>query len=1122
MNPFDVKTVELSGANLIEASAGTGKTFSIAVLVVRLIIEKSIPVSKMLLVTFTEAAAAELKERSIKFIREAIEEFENEGSSGNSMIEEIVKDFDKDRYEAKENLYSALLEIDQAMMCTIHSFCQRTLNEFAFETNQAYGKELITDVSAINAKYIQEFIREELSSLPVLILEVVLPIFHSLAGKIIDNQLAGKRYIKSTTDEIDIAICLSELNEYEEFKLNLIDETQLNEMREVIKNSNNRYVVKSRQTYIDKVSSIENAITALEKNDPKTFNNLFPELSEQVLPRFEKIKALKNQLQDWLIVNFINWISSKIEVTLKKKNLFTYDDLINQLFEVRMNENLKQILRAKYDAIFLDEFQDTDQKQFDIFYNLFQEDSTKILFYIGDPKQSIYSWRKADLNTYYQARNSILESKRFDMKVNFRSSAQLIAALNHFFDPTGDFDTFENGVEASEQNRINYIPVSSANTKSIGLVMNKVEFPPIRVVNQHCNNDEIYESIELTLKNIFFGGFTLNDQQVKPSNVCVLTRTNKQSKAVKDILNKLSIPSVISDDAKIIDSTEAKELLYVLEAILAPQKSTIQKAFLSYLLNYKVEEIKELDFDYYVERCTTYSKIWAKDGVYVALNSFIADFNMIQKLQDKQIEGQRVISNLKQLIELLQEKELRNAFTPSETYTFLQNQINASSDQEVSEYAQRLENDEDTVKIVTIHKSKGMEYDIVIAPFLDLEDNEKFEVSSIRIPRDEHGNNYVYVTNPITDQNLKQYYTIQQKQENRRLIYVALTRAKYNLIIINKTHSKGKTIYEITHSLTGFIKALPGNTNTIEVINREDLERVAKGKLVTGLEDVQVTKNPLPSITLTDSKYKKMSYSFLAAHPTKGFKEQIVEYEFGTYDQFVFKDLPKGAHIGNLLHDIFEYIDYSDTSKWIHIIQNVIIRYLPTQKDNPAFSESLLKLIDHTLQAKIQFEDKSFQLATLIREKRKNEFEFNFAIPNKFDVSELETILNDEVRTIKTNYNEVQGMMTGFIDLFFEHDGKFYILDWKSNFLGDSIEDYNQTGVANAMNESNYHLQYLIYALALDKYLTSKLPGFDFEQQFGGVIYLFLRGNREGEHTGVYTQKVTKEELKRLKLVLKV
>ena len=1111
---FDVKTVELSGANLIEASAGTGKTFSIAVLVVRLIIENKIPVSKMLLVTFTEAAAAELKERSIKFIREAITEFVQEGNSGNAILKEVIQNFNGDKNDAKERLYTALLEIDQAMMCTIHSFCQRTLNEFAFETNQAYGKELITDLSAISTKYSQAFIREELSSLPVPILDVVLPIYNTCASEIIKNQLAGKKYVNSSIDELDFEGCLQEMIDYEVFKSNLINESQLVEMREVINNSKNGYVVRARQDYLDKVSSIENAIHALECNNPKTFNNLFQELSEQVLPRFDRLQTLKKQLKDWLIVKFIDWISTKIKVLLKKKNLFTYDDLIDQLFEVRMNEGLKQILQDKYDAIFLDEFQDTDQKQYDIFYNLFQEDSTKILFYIGDPKQSIYSWRKADLNTYYQARNSILESKRFDMKVNFRSSPQLIGALNHFFDPTGNFDTFENGAEASEQNRINYITVTSANTDSKGLVKDKVEFPPIRIINQHNNNGEIFESSKLTIRHLFFGGFTLNNKQVKPSNVCVLTRTNKQAKAVKEILDQLSIPSVISDDAKVIDSSEAKELLFILESILSPQKSSIQKAFLTYLLNYKVEDIKESDFDYYVERFASYGKIWLKDGVYVALNSLFTDFNIIQKLQKKQISGQRVISNLNQLIELLQEKELRNSFTPSETYTFLQNQINSTSDAEVSEYAQRLENDEDTVKIVTIHKSKGMEYDIVIAPFLDFDESEKFDFSSIRIPRDEQDNNYVYVTNSIVNGELKAHYALQQKQENRRLIYVALTRAKYNLIIINKTKND-------KHSLAGFIKVLPENPNGIQVINREALEHVPLGNLE--IEVLESFKVPIPSLTFPDSNYKKMSYSFLAAHPSKGFKEQLAEYEVESYEQFIFKDLPKGAHIGNLLHDIFEYIDYTDNTKWMEIIQNGVIRYLPNQKENSLFLDFLFKLIEHTLLANIQIDKVSFHLTMLTREKRKNEFEFNFAIPNKFEISKLESILEDENNKIRTNYGEVKGMMNGLVDLFFKHNDKYYILDWKSNFLGDAMEHYDEDKLTEAMNESNYHLQYCIYTVAIKRFLESKLgDSFDYDKHFGGVIYLFLRGVRKGKSTGIYTNKLPLEKVKKLENILKL
>ena len=1111
MNNFDVKTVELAGANIIEASAGTGKTFSIAVLVVRLILENEILVSKMLLVTFTEAAAAELKERSIKFIRSAIEEIEVPGSSGNSVISEIVNDFTGNKEEAKERLYTSLLNIDKAMMCTIHSFCQLTLNEFAFETNQAFGKELIADLSSISLKYRETYIREKLSVLEVPILEVVLPIFTSLSGAILDNHLSRKRYVPASIVEFDEAAFLNQLQIYEDLKSNLINEEKLIEMREVINNSTNKIVIKSKQSYLEKVSSIENTVNAIEKNDPKTFINLFPELSDPLHEQISIINNLKIQLKDWAIKQFIDWIADKIEAALKQKNLFTYDDLIDQLYKVRYSEKLKQILREKYDVIFLDEFQDTDQKQYDIFYNLFQEDSKKIIFYIGDPKQSIYSWRKADLKTYYEARNSIDENKRFDMKRNFRSSVQLINALNQFFQPNEDFDTFENGAEV---NRINYIEVTSANTDRIGLIKEGLEFSPIRVINNHCNNAEINKSIEVTLKYLFFGGFELNKQKIRPSNVCVLTRTNWQSKTVKEILNNLSIPSVISDDAKVIDTVEAKELLFVLDVILLPQKSSIQKALLTLFFDYKINDLKELDFDYYVELFTSYSKIWTNDGVYVALNMLLTDFNIIPKLQEKQISGQRVISNLKQLIELLQEKELRNSFTPNETFLFLQNQISSSSDAEFSEYSQRLENDEDTVKIVTIHKSKGMEYDIVIAPFLDFDDSEKFDFSSIRMPRVDDQNNYVYVTNPIVDNTIQQQYKLQQKQENRRLIYVALTRAKYNLFIINKTKND-------KHALAGFIKALPTTLNGIQLINREDLEQVEIGVLEKDFVDLKMINEPLPSLNIPDSKFKRISYSSLAAHPTKSAKEAIAEYEQGSYDQFIFKDLPKGAHVGNLLHDIFEYIDYTDASKWEEIIQMVVIRYLPNQKENSVFLASLYKLIVHTLNSTIQFGEESFHLSSLVREKRKNEFAFNFQLKENVSISELENVLEDETRKVQTSYNNVQGMMTGFIDLFFEHEGKFYILDWKSNFLGDHIDHYNQENLLNGMNESNYHLQYLIYALALDKYLSSKLPGFNFEQQFGGVIYLFLRGNREGQKEGVYIQTVTQAELANLKAILK-
>jgi exodeoxyribonuclease V beta subunit len=178
-------------------------------------------------------------------------------------------------------------------------------------------------------------------------------------------------------------------------------------------------------------------------------------------------------------------------------------------------------------------------------------------------------------------------------------------------------------------------------------------------------------------------------------------------------------------------------------------------------------------------------------------------------------------------------------------------------------------------------------------------------------------------------------------------------------------------------------------------------------------------------------------------------------------------------------------------------------------------------LVEQTLTANIEVGGKRIPLNAISRAKRVNELEFNFPVNNEIDFSALAHFFGDDsARDLHVTGGNVMGMMTGFIDLLFEHEGKYYILDWKSNFLGDQLHHYDQSAVMNAMNENNYHLQYLIYALAVEKFLKSKLPNFDFEKQFGGVIYLFLRGTRSNENSGVFVQGVTVEEVGRLGAVL--
>ena len=1114
MKPFDVTNKSLLvGANLIEASAGTGKTFSIAILVVRLIIEKSIPVTKMLLVTFTDAAATELKERSIKFIRDAIQEFKVSGSSGNAVLCQCVDRFKIENPAEIENavnrLYNALLEIDQAKMSTIHSFCQQTLNEFAFETNQSFGKVLLEDISQLTHKYCNAYRREVLNAMEFELFELSGLKEDKTLSSLISNALNDKT-LYGPQIEINSFKEYLEKNQKIDEKINSFLESKKELMISKVSSYNEEYSNRTAANNIIKKDVFALKQYFLTNSKSYKFNIV---LKDEMLECIE-IDNQRIGFKNFLHQQTIDWVLSKIKTELAEKNKFTFDDLINQLYLVRTNTKLQEQLRTKYDVVFLDEFQDTDQKQYEIFKEIFQNDLEKIVFYIGDPKQSIYGFRKADLNTYFKAKTSIDSSRRFEMNVNFRSSQKYIDALNTFFKPVRDFDTFLTGNQDIER-QIEYTQVS-ADKDADGIAVNNNSLPALTIIEQ----GETKETFQNTIRLLLDSKTTLNKEKVKPSNICVLTRSNRECKEIKRYLNELKVPSVISDDSRVIQSAEAIDLGYILGAFLNSKKSAIQKALLTAIVGLKPNDLPTLDMDKCVELFTDYYKIWNQNGIYVAVNKFLEDFNVIKKHNKKALTGQRILSNTRQLLEILQEKETHASLTPNECYLFLKNEQKSDASSEVNAFVQRIESDEDAVKIVTIHKSKGLEYDIVIAPYLDMklpqvQKNKWFDL------RETIGNktNYIFLEGNILNSNIQllNEFKNQQNQENARLLYVALTRAKYGSFILSE---------KFENTMAPFLEKLR-DLNHSQLLLKTSADFEYWNDCSVSLEkvtDTASTKYLVEKISFQDANYNKMSYSFLAAHPSKTLKEIKSTYEENSYDDFVFKQLQKGAKIGNMLHEIFEFIDYSDSTTLEKIISNSVVKYVPNQGTNEFYQNHLLDLVNHVLHTKIGFDANTFSLSTITRDKRRNEFEFNFSIPSDFKMMDLEFILEkeDEREIATKRMGDVQGLMTGLIDLFFEHNGKYYILDWKSNFLGDSIEDYDQVGVANSMNESNYHLQYLIYALALDKYLFSKLPGFDFEQQFGGVIYLFLRGNREGQQTGVFTQKVSSLELEKLKNALRL
>jgi exodeoxyribonuclease V beta subunit len=226
------------------------------------------------------------------------------------------------------------------------------------------------------------------------------------------------------------------------------------------------------------------------------------------------------------------------------------------------------------------------------------------------------------------------------------------------------------------------------------------------------------------------------------------------------------------------------------------------------------------------------------------------------------------------------------------------------------------------------------------------------------------------------------------------------------------------------------------------------------------------------------------------------------------YDDFVFRELKKGAVTGNLLHQVLENIRFDNSTNWLNEIKRSVLRYAPQQKD--LYETMLQQMMTEVLHAPVPL-DSSFKMSDIASDNKITEFEFDFPV-DPFLATEIEQLSDEKMQISVKSAGELEGIMNGKIDLFFEYQGKYYILDWKSNYLGDSLESYSTESVAEAMNENNYHLQYLIYTVALKKYLESRLE-FEYERDFGGVIYMFLRGVRKDGNTGMFTTKPSLEKI---------
>jgi exodeoxyribonuclease V beta subunit len=1075
---FDVMNTDLQGRNLIEASAGTGKTYSVAILVLRLVIEKKIPVEKILMVTFTKAAVAELESRIRKFVRMAYRYSAGKGEADNT-IRGIIDTAGKK--ESLAELKKAVQSLDELSVMTIHSFCEQSLMQYPFETGQSFRFDIATDISDIRDLVVNDYWRKKINTLdPDLFTHFSEFLTRKMVQDVLDKALDGKDYIFGGIDEDEV----------------------LNQIRRSIEDTENawedfkNHIILNFNAIIGRQPDNQNAMGLIEKfsSSPSAFIDEFvkrcgknyivkhfPEenrLCSIYLDQKSNLDELSRQFVYNLFKLAISDLTNRVEAIKSRRQVIDFDDQIKMLHEAVEKGTVNSVLSSRYDAVFIDEFQDTDKLQYEIFNGLYSE---KILFYIGDPKQSIYGWRKADIATYKVARDSVDTVHK--MNLNFRSTTELINALNSFFsienpfsDPEIVYRDVEPGLHDLGLMTENNVPVSHIDIYGFD------------------KKAEIGRFVVSEIRRLLSDGdIQLNGNDIKPSDIAIIVRKNKEGRAIKKLLSKVNIPAVTIDDSKVMSSDEAGIIRYLMDAVIQPDRGALNRVLLNPCFDTDSESVQNLEEETHLENFRELRKIWHDSGVYNMLFRFYYLYNVRHHCLGMGVEGQRILTNFHHIAEILHQAEMKNKYTPNELLVWSQR----VQDDEQDEYEQRIESQDDAVQVTTIHKCKGLTYKVVFAPHLDLKVEER-DIYEFR------ENGRYWFTHQPTDTQM-QLWREQIEQENRRLIYVTLTRAQYKVYVCvnNANYYSGSSL-----------KKFP-------VQSQSQWDGGENGGLPAPLEKAELTKfaaKPVPGIIIKNP-FGIHSFSALSnAHHSAPFEKTDLPGN-ENFDRFIFQELGRGANVGTALHSIFERLDFSRQDSWLQTIHDAS-KYYPNiikEKDDEKHTESNIELIhqmvQHVMKAEINIQGKRFRLCEIDNERKLPELEFLFSV-DKVNRQVINKYLGDDAKI--GGDTDIEGLMTGFMDLVFEHEGKYYILDWKSNHLGNGLENYNPAAMNEAMTGNNYHLQYLIYTVALKRWLEMRIKDFDFDTHFGGVIYVFLRGVREEGQTGIYTNRPGKQQIDEL------
>ncbi len=1193
--------IPLRGISIVEASAGTGKTYSITKIFLQAILS-GIDIKEILVVTFTEAATSELRTR----IRTELYDFERflkaqiqgETSSDKNYLGISAIFANSTSLEDQlKTIHKALLDIDMAPINTIHGFCQRMLVENAFESKIAFGAELLTDLSEICKELAENFWRRTmidvteiekdfLEDISVNTLQTLTQNFlqwkdvllsnttdesstnlhNDLKGIMLQSKAAIAKY--ESPDEIEIEL----LEYYANFAEKLKGPFAEKKYEATIQNCMDD--VRAGKCYSKKMIPLDLSIVEenIRANAAKAGFELpdadFFAIGTNFANFAQKSKLLKSALYKELY----EYVHSEFDKIKDKRHILTFNDLIYRLYEVIKNEALvegaarplTELIRGKFKVALVDEFQDTDRQQYYIFSKIFGESAKHAFFMIGDPKQSIYKFRGADIFSYLKAKTDA--EYEYTLLNNYRSEANMIAAVNNVFeykksliseDSTANRSVFVYQNNEKSGDGIPFYPVTAGNNDALrtltteegnqqALQLRILEADKKSYLNHKITIDISNEIVRLlTLADSEKAYFKKQGEPEKkeilhPGDIAILVNEHKQGLSLKRALNDAGVPSVIQNRAGIFQSQEAHDIKRWLQAVKKPIEKNIRALFITNISKKgfsEIDTIKETELLAITEELLGLQKQWQAVGFFAAFKLFMEKFQTLKKILQLQ-NGERIITNYFQLADLLHQYELRQGRNIEKLISYLH--IAMQTQQSGDEFNEKMETDKKSVTIITIHKSKGLEFPIVFCPFLWEHSIAAHEANreTLLFNNDMDGI-YTQCLDFKADEDLfkerQQHSRKEVLAEHIRMLYVSLTRAANRVYLYaaeNKIMGNSAFAYLFTNNSTDFVYTMSAKGNKTSGNIAEDCIENMKilAKQNSDVIHLEILPKYLQQLRYTtkckaikkDFKIRTMNKRIYRQWGVSSFSGLIsnIEYHGDPIEkgEGAFS-LPSGKQFGTTVHKLFE--NYYNFGEKYFSNEKIKRRYFDRVLDNSGneLKKDEVKVVVEemmktTLNAKIATESFQFQLKDIPAEDAKTEFSF-YHIVNKISPKLLKNIFakfaTGKVQEFAKempplDFMMKHGYLLGEIDLLFRKDNRYFVLDWKTNHLGANFANYAPDKIEENMYKHYYLLQAHIYALATHLFLKQNLNNYDYDRHFGGFIYVYTRGV-DCDGNGIYFNK---------------